>query len=82
MFRCLDHSNLITMFPIEEELQWGHTGSAEGSEGEDRNLAAELQISYSLLRGSARSSVSLFPSVSYSSLKTEQEQSGYNENIS
>lgn len=38
------------MFTVEEQLQRGHSGSAEGSDREERNLAAVLQMSCSPLR--------------------------------
>lgn len=41
---------IVSMFTVEEQLQLGHVGSAEGSEGEEWNLAAVLQMSCSLLR--------------------------------
>lgn len=46
----LHNSNLIDMLTVEQQLQRGHSGSAEGSDGEERNLAAVLQMSYSPLR--------------------------------
>lgn len=45
-----DNNLSCSVFTVEGQLQRGHTGSAEGSEGEERNLAAVLQNSYSLLQ--------------------------------